>query len=167
MKSDQTEVLAAPLLQGPSGRATECRLRVLFVHQSSDLYGSDRVLIDIAHALRLSGGEPIVVLPDGGPLVQTLKERGIEVHAVAPIEVLKLSRSVMTPLGALRLLTNIPRSLAVLDRCVAGRSIDLVYSNTLAVLAGALWARSRQVKHLWHVHEIVEHPRLAARAFPW
>lgn len=146
--------------------STPCPLRVLFVHQSSDLYGSDRVLIDIAEALLRSGGEPIVVLPGGGPLVQVLRDRGIEVHAVEPMEVLKLSRSVMTPLGALRLLAHIPRSIRALDRCVAGRGIDLVHSNTLAVLAGALWARRRRVTHLWHVHEIVEHPRLAASAFP-
>lgn len=144
-----------------------CRHRVLFVHHSSDLYGSDRVLLEVVHALRLSGGEPIVVLPGGGPLVQALRDRGIEVHPVEPMQVMKLSRSILTSAGVLRLFAAIPRALATLDRCVAGRSIELVHTNTLAVLAGALWARRRRVAHLWHVHEIVEHPRAAARAFPW
>ena len=141
--------------------------RVLFVHQSSDLYGSDRVLLDIAQAVAQAGGDPIVVLPGEGPLVQALQSRDIEVHCVGTLQVLKLSRASMTASGALRLAAAVPASLAALDRCVRGRHVDLVHSNTLAVMAGALWARTHGVRHLWHVHEIVEQPRVAARAFPW
>ncbi len=140
--------------------------RILFVHQSCDLYGSDRVLLDIAQAVARAGGEPIVILPGEGPLAQALHAHGIEVHSLSALQVLKLSRASMTARGALRLAAAMPASMASLDRCVGGRRIDLVHSNTLAVLAGALWARRRGVRHLWHVHEIVEHPRLAAFAFP-
>ena len=141
--------------------------RVLFVHQSSDLYGSDRVLLDIAQAVAQAGGEAIVALPGAGPLPQALRAVGIEVHALTDAQVLKLSRASMTAGGALRLVAAAPAALAALDRCVGARRIDLVHSNTRAVLGGALWARRHGVRHLWHVHEIVERPRLAARAFPW
>jgi glycosyltransferase involved in cell wall biosynthesis len=141
--------------------------RVLFVHQSSDLYGSDRVLLDIAQAVAQAGGEPVVALPGDGPLPQALRSIGVEVHSLTSAQVLKLSRTSMTAGGALRLLAAVPSALAALDRCVGGRHVDLVHSNTLAVLGGALWARRHGVRHLWHVHEIVERPRLAARAFPW
>lgn len=140
--------------------------RVLFVHQSSDLYGSDRVLLDIATALNRAGGEAIVVLPGGGPLVEALQRRGVEVHAASAGVVLKLSRGALSAAGLLRLATAVPGSVAALDRIVAGRPIDRVHSNTLAVLGGALWSRWRHVPHLWHVHEMVEHPRAAARALP-
>ncbi len=140
--------------------------RVLFVHQSSDLYGSDRVLLEIAHALRQAGGEPIVVLPGGGPLVAALRERGIETWAVDAPHVLKLTRPAMTPAGVWQLLSAGPRCLHTLDVCVAGRRVDWVHSNTLAVLGGAWWAWRRCVPHVWHVHEIVQHPRLLAQAFP-
>lgn len=141
--------------------------RVLFVHQSCDLYGSDRVLLDIAEAVAQAGGEPIVALPGEGPLTQALRARHIEVHSLGALQVLKLSRASMTAGGAMRLAAAVPASIASLDRCVGGRRVDLVHSNTLAVMAGALWARRRGVRHLWHVHEIVEQPRVAARAFPW
>ncbi len=143
-----------------------CAQRVLFVHQSSDLYGSDRVLLEIAHALRQAGGEPIVVLPGGGPLVAALRDRGIETWAVDAAHVLKLTRSAMTPAGLWRLLGAAPRCLHTLDTCVAGRRVDWVHSNTLAVLGGAWWAARRRVPHVWHVHEIVQQPPLMAQAFP-
>jgi glycosyltransferase involved in cell wall biosynthesis len=41
-----------------------------------------------------------------------------------------------------------------------------VHSNTLAVLAGALWARRRGIPHVWHVHEILERPWLARMFLP-
>ena len=141
--------------------------RVLFVHQSSDLYGSDRVLLDIAQAVAQAGGEPIVALPGHGPLPQALRSLGIEVHVLTDAQVLKLSRATMSIGGALRVAAAVPAALVALDRCIGERRVDRVHSNTLAVLAGALWARRRGVRHLWHVHEIVERPRFAARAFPW
>jgi len=142
-------------------------LRVLFVHQSADLYGSDRVVLELATAVAAAGGEPVVVLPGGGPLVAALQGRGIETHAVQPLQVLKLTRALMTPAGLLRLLRAVPGALAAIDACVGGRRIDVVHSNTLAVLGGAAWARRRRVKHLWHLHEMVERPAVAARLFPW
>jgi glycosyltransferase involved in cell wall biosynthesis len=140
---------------------------VLFVHQSSDLYGSDRVLLEAATALQRRGGLPIVVLPSGGPLVEALRARGIEACPLAPGLLLKLQRRAASPAAVWGLLRALPRALAALDACVAGRHIDLVQSNTLAVLVGALWARRRGTPHLWHVHEIIEQPALAAWALPW
>jgi glycosyltransferase involved in cell wall biosynthesis len=156
---------ALPVTSSPP-RGLEATQRVLFVHQSSELYGSDRVLLDIAADLQHRGGEAIVVLPSGGPLVQALATRGVEVHVLDPMRVLKLSRSVMSVSGLWRLLRSVPVAMASLDRIVAGRAVDAVHSNTLAVMAGALWAQRRCRPHLWHVHEIVEHPRLAVMVFP-
>ena len=141
-------------------------LRVLFIHQSSDLYGSDRVLRDLVRALLAEGAEPIVVLPGGGPLVEVLRTDGAETHAVDAAQLLKLSRASTSPRGLARLLAGTRASLRALDQVVHGRRVHLVHSNTLAVLAGALWARSRGVRHAWHVHEIVEQPRPAAWLFP-
>ncbi len=139
---------------------------VLFVHQSADLYGSDRVLLDAACALRAAGGHAIVAVPEHGPLVDELRRRGIET-SVLPGRLLKLQRASLTPRGLLALLVGFRKAMAALDHCVAGRPVHLVQSNTLAVLAGVAWARLRAVPHLWHVHEIVERPLFMAHAFAW
>src|SRR5690606_5839079 len=57
------------------------------------------------------------------------------------------------------------RSLLSLDAIFAGRNVAFVYSNTLSVMAGALWAWRRHLKHVWHVHEILLSPRMAGSIF--
>ena len=42
--------------------------RVLFVHQSASLYGSDRALLEVVAATTAAGAESIVVVPTDGPL---------------------------------------------------------------------------------------------------
>jgi glycosyltransferase involved in cell wall biosynthesis len=163
--TDHTAACAEAGLALPKARATTAR-RVLFVHQSCELYGSDRVLLDVASALRRGGGEPIVVLPGGGPLIDALRARRIETHPVAATHVIKLSRQMMTMAGLAQVAASVPAALRAIDHAVDGRPIDVVHSNTLAVLGGALWSRRRRRPHLWHVHEIVEHPPAAAWLFP-
>jgi len=139
--------------------------RVLFVHQSSDLYGSDRVLLECADAVNRAGGEAVVALPGDGPLFAALRSRGIESHVFSPAGVLKIDRRSLSAGGLVRLVASIPCSIESLRRCMANGPIDLVCSNTLAVFAGALWAALYRLPHVWHVHEIVDRPVLAAKAF--
>ncbi|XVJ69103.1 MAG: glycosyltransferase family 4 protein [Rhizobacter sp.] len=137
---------------------------VLFVHQSADLYGSDRVLLMLVIALKAEGDfNPIVLLPCTGPLVAKLKAAGIEVHVGS---VAKISRAMFTPFGFLRTLKALRDGLRTIDHIVAERKISLVHSNTLAVLAGATWAWRRRVVHVWHVHEILLSPRLVSWGLP-
>lgn len=136
---------------------------VLFVHQSADLYGSDKVLLDIAGGIRPYGFTPIVLLPTNGPLLERLQAAGIETHIV---NVAKLSRAAFSPAGLLRLPLEIATAIRCIDKIVAGRSIDVVHSNTLAVLGGAFWARWRRVPHIWHVHELIVAPKIARAGFP-
>jgi glycosyltransferase involved in cell wall biosynthesis len=135
---------------------------VLLVHQSADLYGSDRMLLRVIDAIRAGGGHPIAVLPSSGQLGEALRDHGAEVH-VAPVG--KLTRASLSIRGSARLMGDLWDVSGALDQIVARRSIDLVHSNTLAVLGGALWARRRRIAHCWHVHEIVETPKLAERSF--
>ena len=136
---------------------------VLYVHQSADLYGSDKVLLDIAGGIRLYGFTPIVLLPTSGPLLEQLQAAGIETHIV---NVAKLSRAAFSPAGLLKLPFEIASAIRRIDIIVAGRSVDVVHSNTLAVLGGAFWARWRSVPHLWHVHELIIAPKVARIGFP-
>lgn len=54
-----------------------------------------------------------------------------------------------------------------MDRAFSRSKVDVVHSNTLAVLAPALWARWRRVAHIWHVHEIIRTPLAVRRGFAW
>ena len=136
---------------------------IAYFHQSADLYGSDRILLDLIEATRLAGGNIVVMLPNEGPLTMELKRQGIEFH-ILPI--LKLSRARFSVRGLISLFKESFSTIRECDQVFAHRCVDLVHSNTLAVLGGALWAIRRRIPHLWHVHEIIGHPRVAAKGFP-
>jgi glycosyltransferase involved in cell wall biosynthesis len=137
---------------------------ILFVHQSSDLYGSDRVLLDIVLGVRDFGFAPIVVLPTFGPLKERLLAAGVETHE---LNVAKLSRGAISIGGLFQLPISIAKAVWQIDKVIAGRQVALVHSNTLAVLGGAIWAKWRRVPHIWHVHELVVSPWFARAGFPW
>lgn len=138
---------------------------ILLVHQSSDMYGSDKVLLFLAQGIQDSGHfRPVVVLPEAGALYSALAARGIEVHVG---EVGKISRALFTPLGPLRLAWRVFKGVRSLDRIIGERSVAIVHSNTLAVLAGAVWSLLRRKTHLWHVHEMVLSPQPVGKAFPY
>jgi glycosyltransferase involved in cell wall biosynthesis len=137
---------------------------IAFFHQSSDLYGSDKILLYLAEGVGKLGGQAVVLLPDAGPLTQALEARGIEFHT---LPILKVTRAKFGIKGVLELAREVKVALPAYDMVFGVRKVDLVHSNTIAVLGGALWARRRKIPHLWHVHEIIEHPWVAARIFPW
>lgn len=137
---------------------------ILFIHQSADLYGSDRVLLSLVSNVDRIKFIPIVLLPVEGPLATELRSAGIECHVV-PIT--RLSRATYTFRGLLQLPFNLLKSLRAFDRVLSGRHVDIVHSNTLAVLSGSLWARWHRVVHIWHVHEIIVSPVLARKVYAY
>ena len=136
---------------------------LLMLHQSAELYGSDRVALNVAGGLAQAGFEVIAILPDHGPLLPPLRAAGVECH-VAPVG--KLARSDLSLSGIVTRPAELARGIDAIRRTLAGRRPALVYSNTLAVIAGAAWAKLQGVKHLWHVHEIVLRPRVVSRLYP-
>lgn len=135
---------------------------ILFVHQSADLYGSDRVLLALVTKLDRAKFHPIVLLPVDGPLIGELRAAGIECHV---IPITRLARSTLSVKGLLTLPANLIKSFQAFSRAVRDRHIHVVHSNTLAVLTGAIWAWWHRVPHVWHVHEIVVSPIFVRKAY--
>lgn len=137
---------------------------VLLLHSGSDLYGSGRILADVVRALVAHDHDCRVILPDQGPLERTMEDAGARVE-VMDLGVLR--RRYGSVRGALDRVRALSRAVFALRRLLRAEKIDLVYSNTTAVLAGALAARLTRVPHLWHVHEIVTAPVVLARGIAW
>jgi glycosyltransferase involved in cell wall biosynthesis len=136
---------------------------ILFVHQSAELYGSDKTLLYLVSRLRERGFNPIVVLPFKGPLYTELKKSGVEI-IIAPV--IKISRNMFSFTNLVSLPVQIFRSFSLIRKHLAGRKVTLVHSNTLAVLIGALFAKRYDIRHLWHVHEIIAHPKSISDLYP-
>ena len=136
---------------------------ILFIHQSAELYGSDKTLLLFLKGIDRTKFFPIVVLPNEGPLKSELEKIGIQV-IITPV--LKLYRDIFTLKNSITFVKEIFISISILNKLHKKHKFDLVYSNTLAVLLGSLFSKRNKIKHIWHVHEIIEHPKPIAWLFP-
>lgn len=137
-------------------------INILFVHQSAELYGSDKTLLLLLQNLDKKLFFPVVILPNDGPLKDKLLQLNIEVH-IAPV--LKLHRKMFNPTNLILFIKQIRTGVKAMDLLNKKHHFDIVYSNTLAVLLGIIFASKRNIKHIWHVHEIIKSPRLFKIAF--
>lgn len=131
-------------------------MNLLILHGSSDLYGASKILLVTVQVLLKKGYRPLVVLGHPGPLADKLLEAGAE---VTYIRLGILRRKYKNPIGILNRLYVLMKAYQSLKRLIRDRQITTVYSNTTAVLAGAFAARAMGVKHIWHIHEIIESPK--------
>jgi glycosyltransferase involved in cell wall biosynthesis len=134
-------------------------MRILFLHSSSDTYGSGKILCYVVRTLYGAGCECHVILPEDGPLAEELKSLGAKV-SIEELGILR--RKYYTFTGICNRLSALFSAVVMLRRYIATRQIEIVYSNTTAVLAGAIAARLMRKKHIWHVHEIIAKPKLLA-----
>lgn len=122
--------------------------RVLLVHSSDELYGSDRIVLEVIDALTGSGGTepmakvtvwlPVDTLDGPCTLSRELRERGIDVrHLDLPV----LRRNLATFKGIWRILRRMTSTAAALRR----ESFDLVYCATSVCLPLAPVARGAGV----------------------
>jgi glycosyltransferase involved in cell wall biosynthesis len=124
--------------------------RILIAHPSVDLYGSDRMLLRSASALRRNGGRVLVTVPIHGPLVDELVATGIRADACPAPVLRKGSRSF---LGLLSLgwlsLASLPRQWRLLRTFRP----DVVYVNTLTLPTWLLVGRLYGARVVCHVRE--------------
>ena len=135
---------------------------ILFIHQSAELYGSDKTLLLLLKNLDKNKFKPVVLLPFDGPLKEALENENIEV-VIAPV--LKLYRKLFTPKNLVGFFKDIKAAFKIVNELHTKYQFTLIYSNTLAVLLGIMFAWKNNIKHLWHVHEIIEKPSLFKKAF--
>lgn len=139
--------------------------RILFVHGSDEMYGSDLILLTIVRGLTREGWSVRVVLPTDivyrAELSAELETLGVPVDRV---KLAVLRRKYFTIGGALRLIVNFIASTLQLVRIIRREKIDLVHTHTIAVLSGAAAARLTRKPHVWHISEIITRPRLVAKS---
>lgn len=135
---------------------------ILFIHQSAELYGSDKTLLYLVANLDKNKFFPIVILPNEGPLKVELEKENIKV-IIAPV--LKLYRKMFTPSNLLKFIKDYFKGTRTIKAIKKEHKIDFIYSNTLAVLLGFFYCFFHKTKHIWHVHEIIESPTIFTKFF--
>ncbi len=128
---------------------------VLFLQSSSELYGSGKIIHQVLQVYRSVGFTPIVLLTGQGPLADLLIEDGYTVR-IKNLGILR--RKYVRPSGLINRLGKNIQAYSYLNQLHREFDFQLVYSNTLAVVVGAWWARRRTIPHIWHIHEILQGP---------
>ena len=133
---------------------------ILFVHSNSELYGADFILLEVVRAVK-EVVQPIVAIPGEGDLSRALIGEGVQ--TVYTRESL-LRRVNFKPHKLPRFFWNVFRDARELVNLISEKHVELVYSNTGAVVTGAIAARICGIPNMYHVHEIIVNPRWFARA---
>jgi glycosyltransferase involved in cell wall biosynthesis len=143
-------------------------ITVLYVHSSDEMYGADLILLQLVEGLDKNHFRPIVVIPTDVNyrrlLSKALQEQKIE---VIYLKTAILRRKYFTPWGFLVYFIRLIQSTIALIRIIHQESVDIIHSNTAAVIPGALAARLMGKRHVWHIHEIITKPRLLSKSISW
>lgn len=131
--------------------------KILFLHAGAEMYGADKILLEIVTGIDKNEFTPVVILPNHGVLEDALQNFGIDVDVLNyPI----LRRKFFTPFGLVNYVYNYFKYGHQLSRIVSKKQIDLVHVNTAAVLEGIYLKIFAKVPILWHIHEIILNPEI-------
>jgi len=124
--------------------------RICFISHKSSLGGAETSLLSGVRALENEGHKCHVILPQQGPLVNALEKEGVESKII-------YFKHWVTNRPALRKKTvrAIINRLAVplISRNLKTWNIDVVITNTMTPLSGALAACKCNKSHIWHIRE--------------
>jgi glycosyltransferase involved in cell wall biosynthesis len=135
-------------------------MRILFLHSSSDVYGASKIFLQTVAIAQKNGHTPVVVLSNKGTLEQSLIRMGVDVHIV---NLGIIRRQYFNLTGIINRFQKWLTAYRVLTSIIQSHNIDTIYSNTAAVLIGGFVARRNGLKHIWHIHEIIEKPAFLHR----
>ena len=130
------------------------RPRILYVNNSADLYGASRALLRILSPLQARGFEPVVILPERGPLLERMEALGIKVVVEPGLSI--VDRASCKSFRFVSFLLCFPLSVLRLYRLIRRERIALVHTNTAVMPSPALAAWLAGVPHVWHMREMFD-----------
>lgn len=132
-------------------------MNILVLHAGAELYGADRVLLELLKSIDSRRFTPYVVLPCYGILAEELIKNGINVEVIEyPI----LRRKYFNIKGMMKYFFDYIKYSKKLIKYAKEKKIDIIHTNTAAVLEGIFVKHSLKIPQIWHIHEIIVKPRV-------
>jgi glycosyltransferase involved in cell wall biosynthesis len=132
---------------------------VLVLHNNNDLYGGDKILLELLSCIDRKRFSPFVVLPTDTRHINRFSARldaaGIE-YDFLPLGVLR--RRYFRPWKLPGFAVETAAATRAVLRLIREKNIRLVHTNTNTILAGAFAARMAGLPHVWSVHELLVDP---------
>lgn len=132
-------------------------INILFLHAGAEMYGADKVMLDLIKRLDKKKYMPYVILPTEGVLVNALKEANIKVM-VLPYPIMR--RKYFNPKGILQYLFGMVKYTRKIIKIARKHNIKLVHTNTAATLEGSFVSKKLNIPQLWSIHEIIVNPKI-------
>lgn len=132
---------------------------ILYLHAGAEMYGADKILLELVTGLDKTKFRPVVILPTDGILKKKLEEAKIQVYVI-PYPILR--RKYFNPKGIINYASNYRNQSDAIVKYLNDNNIkvDLLHVNTLAVLEGIRLKKKLKVPLYWHIHEIITHPQI-------
>lgn len=132
-------------------------INILFLHAGAEMYGADKVMLDLIKRLDKNKYCPYVILPANGVLVDVLKSEGVHVE-VMPYPIMR--RKYFNPKGIVQYGFGIIKYSNKIIKLAIKWKIDLVHTNTAATLEGCFVSKKLRIPQLWSIHEIIVSPQI-------
>ena len=126
-------------------------MRILFLAQYHEEYGSIRSLLDLADGLRSYDISPFFVIPAAGGFSAMLAAQGF------PFKILPvpwwMSAKDLSLKSKLRAAREIRSAAREIEAQIRAWGINLVYTNSSVTPVGRLAAKRAGLPHIWHIRE--------------
>lgn len=126
-------------------------MKILLINNSADIYGASRSLSRLAGRLRELEHEPVILLPETGPLDGRLRSEGLQTIIFPSLRV--ITRPVLASWRIIPWLAGLLPSALALARLIKREKIDIVHTNTGVIVSSALAARLAGCPHVWHIRD--------------
>ena len=130
---------------------------ILFLHAGAEMYGADKVMLDLITRLDKNKYRLYVILPSEGILVDELRKANIDVM-VMPYPIMR--RKYFNPKGIIEYFYNLVKYTNLIETYAKEKHIDLIHTNTAATLEGSFVSKKLHIPQLWSIHEIIVTPKL-------
>jgi len=128
---------------------------ILYLSHSANLYGSEQSLLLLIQGLNKKQFSPIVVLPTDGPLRQLLEPHA-KVEIVPSLQPwLTWRRGFWCLVYNIIIIPFILWSIFSLIKIIKKHKVELIHTNSLVMIDGALAAKIMQIPHVWHARELL------------
>jgi glycosyltransferase involved in cell wall biosynthesis len=169
----------SPTVEASGGRESPARIRILFVAHDAQLHGAQLALLNILRNLDRSRFDPFVVSPQSGPFTDEVVRIGVPISTGLVMRwvfrriPVSLTKVLSAPWALLRtpaiiavFLCGLPVRVGRLLLFLRRQRIDVIYTNTITVVDGAIAANLSGIPHIWHLHENIDENKDLLKALP-
>lgn len=135
-----------------TAESKKIKKRILYISHSATVAGAEMSLLHLLKNLNREKYQPLVIFPEDGILKKYVDELGIQT-VVSPLIWWIPGESWNGRHHYNSMLKGLNNRVNSIRQIIKMGGIDLVQTNTITIIEGALAARAEGIPHIWHVCE--------------